>query len=169
MASRAILALVIGAFLLVTGIVSAGSMFPAVRGSPDALSERVEISQKGYHNVTSDFDADVQMAFSISIINFSSGDSVEAYVLGPGNLTYGELTVNSILGVEAFTTDISGNYSLIVYNPGNEGLDIRYFLGPTISPTASLAFGAGTLLTLGGVVALIVAAVFAVIDRKGGS
>ncbi len=37
---------------------------------------------------------------------------------------------------------------------------------PTISPTASLMFGAGILLTLGGVVALIVAAVFAVVDRK---
>jgi hypothetical protein len=48
-------------------------------------------------------------------------------------------------------------------------LDIRYFLGPTISPSASLVFGAGILLTLGGVVALIVAAILAVIDRKGGS
>jgi hypothetical protein len=142
------------------------SMFPAIRGSPDALSERVEISQKGCHNVTSDFDADVQMAFSISIIDFSSGDSIEAYVLGPGNLTYGELMVNSTLGVEAFRTDISGNYSLIVYNPGNESLDIRYFLGPTIGPTASLAFGAGILLTLGGIVAFIVGVVFAVIGRK---
>ncbi len=166
MASRVVVALAIGISLLVIGIVSSASMFPAIRGSPDALSERVEISQKGYHNVTSDFDADVQMAFSISIINFSSGDSVEAYVLGPGDLTYGELTVNSILGVEAFRTDISGNYSLIVYNPGNESLDILYFLGPTVSPTASLAFGAGILLTLGGIVAFIVGAVFAVVDRK---
>ena len=169
MASRAVVALAIGIVLLLTGIVSSVSMFPAIRGSPDALSERVEISQKGYHNVTSDFDADVQMAFSISIINFSSGDSIEAYVLGPGNLTYGELTVNSTLGVEAFRTDVSGNYSLIVYNPGNESLDIRYFLGPTVSPTASLLFGAGVFLTLGGTAAVIVGAVFAFLDRRRGS
>ncbi len=166
MASRAAVALAAGLLLIVIGVVTSVSMFPAIRGSPDALSERVEISPKSYHNVSSEFEADVQMSFSIMMINYSSGDVIEAHVLGPGNLTYGELTVDSIVGVRAFRTDVSGNYSLIAYNPGNEGLDIRYFLGPTISPTASLAFGAGILLTLGGVVAFIVGAVFAVVDRK---
>ncbi len=166
MASRVVVALALGVLLLVLGIVQSTSVYPAIRGSPDALSERIEISQKGYHNVTSNFDADVPMAFSISIVNFSSGDSIEAYVRGPGNLTYGNLTLNSTLAVEAFRTDISGNYSLILYNPGNESLDILYFLGPTISPTASLMFGAGILLTLGGVVALIAAAILAVRGRS---
>ncbi len=169
MTSKAVIALAIGLLLIVVGAVTSASMFPSIRGSPDALSERVEILQKAYHNVSSEFEADVQMSFSIMMINYSSGDSIEAYVLGPGDLRYGELTVDSIVGVRAFRTDVSGNYSLIVYNPGNESLDIRYFLGPTISQTASLMFGAGILLTLGGIVAFIVAAVFAVVDRKSGS
>ncbi len=168
MTSKAVIALAIGIALLVAGIITSVSMFPSIRGSPDALSERVEISPKDYHNVSSEFEADVQMGFSISFINFSTGDLIEAHVLGPGNVTYGELTVDSIVGVRAFRTDVSGNYSLIVYNPGNESLDIRYFLGPTVSPTASLLFGAGTLLTLVGIIALIVAAVFVVIGRKRG-
>ncbi len=166
MASRAAVALAIGLLLTVIGVITSLSTFPAIRGSPDALSERVEMSPKGYHNATSDFDADVPMAFSILLINYSSGDLIEAHVLGPGNVRYGELTVNSTIGVAAFTTDVSGTYSLVIYNPGPESLEVLYFLGPTVSPTASLAFGAGILLTLGGVVAFIVGAIFAVVDRK---
>ncbi len=44
MASRVVVALAIGVVLQVTRIVSSKSMFPAIRGSPGAVSERVEIS-----------------------------------------------------------------------------------------------------------------------------
>ncbi len=168
MASRAIVGLAIGGLLIVIGVVTSASMFPAIRGSPDLLSERVEIPPESYHNVTSDFDADVDMISSILIINYTSGNLIEARVLGPGNVSYGELTVNSTIGVENFRTGESGDYSLVIYNPGSVSLDVRYFFGPTIDPTASLLFGAGTILTLGGIVALIVAAVFAAVDRKRG-
>ncbi len=166
MASRAAVALAIGVLLIVIGVVTSVSMFPAIRGSPDLLSERVEIRPESYHNVSSAFDADIDMIISILIINYTQGDLVEAQVQGPGDVTYGELLVNTTIGVQNFRTDISGNYSLIIHNLGSESLEVRYFLGPTISPTASLAFGAGILLILGGVVAFIVGVIFAVVDRR---
>ncbi len=42
MASKAVIALAIGLLLIVVGAVTSASMFPAIQGSPDALSERVE-------------------------------------------------------------------------------------------------------------------------------
>lgn len=168
MASRAIVALAIGVLLIAMGVVVSVSMFPAIRGSPDLLSERVEIPPESYHNASSEFDADVDMIYSILIINYTSDDLIEARVLGPVNVSYGELTVNSTIGVGNFRTDASGGYSFVIYNPGSVSVEVRYFFGPTIDPTASLLFGAGTFLALGGVVALIVAAVFAVVDRKRG-
>ncbi len=167
MASRAIVTLVVGVVLLVVGVVTAATSIPTFLGS--ALSEPVEISPKGYHNVTTDFDTNITTAFLIFIENYSAGDSIEAYLQGPGNVTYGELTLDSASGTATIATNMSGSYTLVIHNPGPKSLQVRYLFGPTFSPTMILTLAVGGLLLIAGVIIMIIGAVFAVIDRKGRS
>jgi uncharacterized RDD family membrane protein YckC len=187
MQKRGYIILIVGAVLLISGIVitaSSAGFFAATIIRENTVSSGVSIRPHASVNApinvidtTRPVSVAIHVERDIGTSSTTGGqvpdNTLRETVLNPN----GVITTNNEFTKQFFTTfkpDIVGKYTLTVYNLGNSPVSIGVLVGnlPFISANNQINFNslsgliAGVILTIAGIIALIAGIIVLVLDRR---
>jgi hypothetical protein len=175
MVQRGYIILIVGAVLLISGIVIsilwAGS-FAGIIIRENTILSGVSIRPAGSVNASAQV-IDTSRPVSLAIISPSSNNILRETVRNPNGVT---MTSNEFTK-QFFTTfkpDVAGKYTVTIYNLGDSPVSIGVLAGnlPFIGANNKVNFNslsgiiAGVILTIAGIIVLIAGVIVLILDRR---